>query len=66
MLDLEPLRQLAAILQDLPGFEPQLLLKRLPRVLSEPDLRQMGLEMARGLAERGVVRLLRDVLVSPA
>jgi predicted unusual protein kinase regulating ubiquinone biosynthesis (AarF/ABC1/UbiB family) len=66
MLDLEPLRQLAAILQDLPGFEPQLLLKRLPRVLSEPDLRQMGLEMARGLAERGVVRLLRDVLVKPA
>ena len=66
LLDLEPLRQLAAILQDLPGFEPQLLLKRLPRVLSEPDLRQMGFEMARGLAERGVVRLLRDVLVSPA
>jgi hypothetical protein len=26
----------------------------------------MGFEMARGLAERGVVRLLRDVLVSPA
>jgi predicted unusual protein kinase regulating ubiquinone biosynthesis (AarF/ABC1/UbiB family) len=66
LLDLEPLRQLAAILQDLPGFEPQLLLKRLPRVLSEPDLRQMGFEMARGLAERGVVRLLRDVLVRPA
>jgi len=66
LLDLEPLRELAAILQDLPGFEPQLLLKRLPRVLSEPDLRQMGFEMARGLAERGVVRLLRDVLVSPA
>ena len=66
LLDLEPLRQLAALLQDLPGFEPQLLLKRLPRVLNEPDLRQMGFEMARGLAERGVVRLLRDVLVSPA
>ena len=66
LLDLEPLRQLAAILQALPGFEPQLLLKRLPRVLGEPDLRRMGLDMARGLAERGMVRLLRDVLVSPA
>ena len=66
LLDLEPLRELVAILQDLPGFEPQLLLRRLPRVLSEPDLRRMGLDMARGLAERGVVRLLRDVLVSPA
>jgi len=65
LLDLEPLRQLAAILQDLPGFEPRLLLRRLPRVLGEPDLRRMGLDLARGLAERGVVHLLRDVLVTP-
>ena len=34
--------------------------------MQEPDLRQMGLDLARGLAERGVVRLLRDVLVSPS
>lgn len=65
LLDLEPVRQLVLILQDLPGFEPQLLLRRLPRVLGEPDLRRMGLDVARGLAERGVVRLLRDVLVTP-
>jgi hypothetical protein len=26
----------------------------------------MGLDLARGLAERSVVRLLRDVLVDPA
>jgi predicted unusual protein kinase regulating ubiquinone biosynthesis (AarF/ABC1/UbiB family) len=66
LLDLEPVRQLSAILQDLPGFEPRLLLNRLPRLLGEPDLRRMGAEVARGLAERGVVRLLRDVLVTPA
>ena len=65
MLDLEPIKQLVAILQGLPGFEPQLLLKRLPRVMSEPDLRSMGFQMAQGLAQRGVVRLLRDVLVPP-
>ena len=63
LLDLEPIRQLVGILSDLPGFEPQLLLRRLPRVLREPDLRRMGLDVARGLAERGVVRLVRDVLV---
>ena len=63
LLDLEPVRQLVLILQALPGFEPQLLLKRLPRVLSEPNLRDMGLKVAKGLAERSVVRLLRDVLV---
>jgi predicted unusual protein kinase regulating ubiquinone biosynthesis (AarF/ABC1/UbiB family) len=66
LLDLEPVRQLVAILQDLPGFDPQILLRRLPRLLAEPDLRDMGLAMAKGLAERGMVRLLRDVLVSPA
>jgi len=63
LLDLEPVRQLVLILQALPGFEPQLLLKRLPRLLSEPNLREMGLKMAKGLAERSMVRLLRDVLV---
>jgi predicted unusual protein kinase regulating ubiquinone biosynthesis (AarF/ABC1/UbiB family) len=64
LLELEPLRQLVAILSQLPGFEPSLLLRRLPRVLSEPELRRMGGAVARGLAQRGVVRLLRDVLVS--
>jgi hypothetical protein len=65
LLDLEPVRQLLQILQALPGFEPQLLLARLPRVMGEPELRRMGLEVARGLAERSVVRLVRDVLVPP-
>ncbi len=64
LLDLEPVRQLTGILQALPGFEPQMLMRRLPRLLGEPQLRQMGVQLARGLAERGVVRLVRDVLVS--
>jgi predicted unusual protein kinase regulating ubiquinone biosynthesis (AarF/ABC1/UbiB family) len=66
LMDLEPIRQLVAILKNLPGFQPQLLFKRLPRVLGEPELRRMGLEVARGLAERSMVHLVRDLLVSPA
>ncbi|MFM1800301.1 MAG: hypothetical protein RLZZ117_2579 [Cyanobacteriota bacterium] len=66
LLDLDPVRQLSAILSALPGFEPRLLLQRLPLLLGQPDLREMGAQVARGLAERGVVRLLRDVLVTPA
>ncbi len=65
LLSLEPVQQLLTILRELPGFEPQLLLSRLPRLLAEPDLRRMGVQLAQGLAERGVVRLLRDVLVAP-
>ena len=57
------MRQLSGILKALPGFEPQMLMRRLPRLLGEPELRQMGVQLAKGLAERGVVRLVRDVLV---
>jgi len=64
LLDLEPIRQLVRILRAIPGFEPQMLLNRLPRLLGEPGLRTMARDLARGLAERSVVRLLRDVLVS--
>jgi predicted unusual protein kinase regulating ubiquinone biosynthesis (AarF/ABC1/UbiB family) len=63
LLDLEPVRQLTGILKALPGFEPQMLVRRLPRLLGEPELRQMGVQLAKGLAERSVVRLVRDVLV---
>lgn len=63
LLDLEPVRQLTGILNALPGFEPQMLVRRLPRLLGEPELRQMGVQLAKGLAERSVVRLVRDVLV---
>lgn len=66
LLSLEPIQRLVAILNQLPGFDPQLLLKRVPRLLQETELRRMGTEMAKGLAERSMVRLVRDVLVSPA
>ena len=66
LLELEPVRQLIQVLQSLPGFTPDLLLKRLPRVLNEPDARRMGLQVAQGLAERGVVRLVRVAAGVPA
>jgi hypothetical protein len=65
LLSLEPIQRLVVILRQLPGFEPQLLLRRIPRLLQESELRRMGADLARGLAERSVVRLLRDVLVGP-
>lgn len=65
-LDLEPIRQLIAVLQQLPGFSPDLVFSRLPRLIREPDARRMGVELAQGLAERGVVRLVRAAAgVSP-
>ena len=65
LLNLQPIQELLQILRQLPGFHPGLLTSRLPRLLAEPDLRRMGLDLAKGLAERGMVRLVRDVLVEP-
>ena len=65
LLSIEPIRELLSILNKLPGFEAQLLTKRLPRLLNEPDLREMGFELAKGVAERSVVRVVRDVLTDP-
>lgn len=59
LLQLEPVRELIKVMQSLPGFTPDLVLKRMPRVLNEPDTRRMGMQVAKGLAERGVVRLVR-------
>ena len=59
MLQLEPIRQLIEVLQSLPGFNPDLLMRRLPRVMNDPASRRMGVKVARGLAERGVVRLVK-------
>lgn len=65
-MDLEPIRQLIHVLQKLPGFSPDLLFSRLPRLMREPDARRMGVELAQGLAERGVVRLVKAAAgVSP-
>nr|YP_009530652.1 putative protein kinase: ABC1 family protein [Paulinella micropora]AXY63341.1 putative protein kinase: ABC1 family protein [Paulinella micropora] len=65
LLEIEPIRQLFTILKSLPGFETQLFLKRLPRILMEPDFQKMGFAVIKGLAERGLVRLVRDILADP-
>ena len=59
----QPLADLLAILSKLPGFEPSLLWRRLPRLLGEPALYAMGRQFCMDLAERGVVRFLRDVVL---
>ncbi len=66
LMQLEPVRELIQVLQSLPGFTPDLLLRRMPRVLNEPSTRRMGFKVAQGLAERGVVRLVRVAAGVPA
>jgi len=58
-----PVLELFRILQKLPGFEPSLLWQRLLRIIGEPVVYTMGLQVVQDLAERGVVRLVRDILL---
>ena len=58
-----PLWDLLRILQKLPYFEPTMLWQNLPRLLGEPVVHGMGLQLAQDLVERGAVRLVRDILL---
>jgi len=51
------------LFRKLPYFEPAMLWQSLPRLLGEPVVHRMGLQLAQDLAERGVVRLVRDILL---
>ena len=47
----------------LPYFEPAMVWQNIPRILGEPVVHGMGMQLARSLAERGAVRLVRDILL---
>ena len=59
LIELQPIKDLIKIVQTLPGFRVELILKQFPRILREPDTRKMSLEVAQRVAEKGVVRLLK-------
>ncbi len=59
LLELEPIRELRAVLKTIPGFRTQLLLARIPRILSEPDTRKMSIGIMKGLTEKGLVRVIK-------
>ena len=56
---LEPLRNFLAILQKVPGYSIEIFLKRVPRLISEPYTKEMGLKIAKKVTEKGMVRLVK-------
>jgi len=58
-----PMGDVLKLFQKLPYFEPTMLWQSIPRLLGEPVVHGMGLQLAQNLAERGVVRLVRDILL---
>lgn len=58
-----PMGDVLKLFQKLPYFETTMLWQSIPRLLGEPVVHGMGLQLAQNLAERGVVRLVRDILL---
>ena len=56
---IEPFKNFLEIIQKVPGYSIDIFLKRVPRLISEPYTKEMGLKIAQNLTEKGVVRLVK-------
>ena len=61
LLQVTPIRKLIKIVQEVPGFKKQLVLKKLVRIIKEPTARRMGMKVAKRLAKRNAVRFVKVV-----
>jgi predicted unusual protein kinase regulating ubiquinone biosynthesis (AarF/ABC1/UbiB family) len=66
--DLDHLRRILDILKDTPGFDAVQVATRIPTLLFKPETQAMGQQVVAGLAQRGLARLIRSLLLeeSPA
>ena len=66
--DLDHLRRILDILKDTPGFDAVQVASRIPTLLFQPETQAMGQQVVAGLAQRGLARLIRSLLLeeSPA
>ena len=55
----EPLRKFLEILQKVPGYSIDIFLKRVPRLINEPYAKEMSIEIAKKVTEKGMVRLVK-------
>ena len=47
------------MVNNIPGFEQYFIIKRLPRIITQRYTRKMSLEIAKGITEKGIVRLVK-------
>ena len=61
----EHIQRIWQIIQDTPGFDAMQLAQLVPNLLVKPEMQKMGQEVASGLTQRAIARLIRQVLLSP-
>ncbi len=59
LLDIKVIKNLLKILKKTHGFKTELILSRIPRLIKEPIARKMSLQVAQGVAEKSMVRIVR-------
>ncbi|NJO45826.1 MAG: AarF/ABC1/UbiB kinase family protein [Oscillatoriales cyanobacterium RM2_1_1] len=62
--NLEHIRRILGILQETAGFDPLVLAQKLPQLLVKPEVQQMSQQVAGGLAQRAIARLIRELLIT--
>ncbi len=62
--NLDNIQRIIAILQETKGFDPMILVQKVPDLLAKPEVRQLGQQVAGELAQRTAARLIRELLIS--
>jgi predicted unusual protein kinase regulating ubiquinone biosynthesis (AarF/ABC1/UbiB family) len=60
---LQHIQKIWGILQQTRGFDPMIILPRIPQILTNSETRSFGQKIASGLAQRMAARLIREVLL---
>jgi hypothetical protein len=63
---LQHIQKIWGILQQTRGFDPMIILPKIPQILVNSETRIFGQKIAGGLAQRMAARLIREVLVQNA
>ena len=62
--NLEHIQRIVGILQDTKGFDPMLLVQRVPGLMVKPEVQNLSQKVAGELAQRAAARLIRELFLS--
>ncbi|SKB11857.1 conserved hypothetical protein [Planktothrix sp. PCC 11201] len=62
--NLEHIQRIVGILQDTKGFDPMLLVQRVPGLIVKPEVQHLSQKVAGELAQRAAARLIRELFLS--
>ncbi len=61
--NIEQIQRIFAILQETDGFDPIIILQRVPDLLAKPEVHQLSQQVAGELAQKAAARLIRELFI---